>query len=131
MPQRVLKTYYDSLENNKIMATKCPSCGQVEWPPMPTCNNCGSIDMEWITIKGEAIIDDIQPVSEAMSFGLVEKYWPYYLMVGRLAEGTDISGMVFGITEENEADVRAKLPCSAKAELLELEGFKTVAWRIV
>ena len=131
MPQPVLKTYYDSLEKGDILATKCPKCGNVEWPPLPTCNQCGSIDMEWIKIAGEAIVEDIQPTNEAMTFGLTKQYWPYHLFVGRLAEGTAISGMLFGVEQGKEEEICQKLPLKAKAELLELTGFKTVAWRLV
>ena len=130
MPQRVLKTYYESLDQGKIKATKCPSCDAIEWPPLPTCNNCGSINMEWTEVKGEAIVDDIQPANRAMTFGPVTKYWPYCFFVGRLVEGTDIGGLLLGVTEENEAEIRAKLPLRVKAELLQHEGFKSVAWRI-
>ena len=130
MPQRILKTYYEALEEGKIMATKCSGCGCIEWPPVPACNNCGSIDMTWIEVKGEAIVDDIQPANLNMTFGPVKKYWPYYFFVGRLVEGTDIGGILLGVTEENEAEIRAKLPLRVKAAFLQHDGFKSVAWRI-
>jgi hypothetical protein len=130
MPQTVLKTYYDGLEEGKILGLKCPKCGNVEWPPVPTCNECGSTDMDWVEIQGKVTVESFQPVTPAIVVGPVRNFLPWYLFEGRLAEGTPVSGMLFGVTEENEQELRAKLPFAASAKLLQLDGFKTVGWQV-
>jgi uncharacterized OB-fold protein len=130
MPQPVEKIYYAGLDEGKIRGTKCSQCGAVEWPPMPTCNQCGSIDMEWCEIKGEAVMDDFYPCPLNLALASFESYFPYYWFVGRLVEGTGISGIVFGISKNNEEQLRLKLPLKLKPRLLQMVEFKTVAWEI-
>lgn len=131
MPQPVLKIFYDGLDEGKILGTKCPICGTVEWPPLPTCNECGSLDMEWIEIKGEAIVEDFYAMTEHRTPEYFSAFVPLHFIVGRLSEGTPISGLLSGIHEEKEEDYRQRLPFKARAKLLQLNGFKTVAWEII
>ncbi|MEY2375412.1 zinc ribbon domain-containing protein [Lentilactobacillus buchneri] len=42
----ILKTYYDSLEDGKVLGMKCQDCGKVVWPPLPTCQDCGSYNLD-------------------------------------------------------------------------------------
>lgn len=131
MPQRVMKTFYDSLEEGKILGLKCPKCGFVAYPPVPTCDECGSIDMEWVEIKQEAIVDGFEWVLPHQAPPLVKHLYPYVIATGRLEEGTPISMILFGIDEENKEKMRSRLPFKAKAELVQYENVKGVAWRAV
>ncbi|MBQ1512098.1 MAG: hypothetical protein IIZ52_01220, partial [Erysipelotrichaceae bacterium] len=40
--ERLVKRYYEALEEGKVLGRKCPVCGNVEWPPVYACNACGS-----------------------------------------------------------------------------------------
>ena len=31
--ERIVKTYYDALEEGKVLGRKCLSCGHIEFPP--------------------------------------------------------------------------------------------------
>lgn len=44
----IVKTYYDSLEEGKILGRTCTKCGHIEFPPYLCCNACGSLDTEWV-----------------------------------------------------------------------------------
>lgn len=135
MPQPVLKKYYDALEEGKLLGIKCKTCGYIEYPPMPTCNECGHFDMEWIELSGEAIVRDLRyiPKYDVRYYGDAQfnQIWPYGCGIGELKEGTPFTGMILGVTQENEAEYQAKLPLTVKMETIQLDGFKTVAWRIV
>ena len=54
--ERIVKKYYDFLEEGKIMGRVCPQCKAVEWPPVYACNACGNMETEWQEIDGEAEI---------------------------------------------------------------------------
>lgn len=58
MPKMEPITYkwYDYLRQGKIMGLRCKECGTYEFPPVPVCNNCSSMDMEWTEMSGEAHI---------------------------------------------------------------------------
>ena len=40
------------LEEGKIMATRCRTCGREYFPPRADCYNCVSSDMEWFPVSG-------------------------------------------------------------------------------
>lgn len=46
--ERIVKTYYDALEDGIVLGRKCTACGHVEFPPYLACNECGNLDTEWI-----------------------------------------------------------------------------------
>lgn len=51
--QSIVKNWYDSLEKGKVMGMKCKRCGAVEFPPVPICNKCSCMDMDWVEMDGE------------------------------------------------------------------------------
>ena len=60
IPERVVKTYYDALEEGKVLGRKCPKCGHIEFPPYLACNECGNLDTEWVDLTNvRAHIDQI------------------------------------------------------------------------
>ena len=40
--EKVVQTFYEGLEEGKILGRKCPLCGNVEFPPVYACNQCGN-----------------------------------------------------------------------------------------
>ena len=48
--ERIVKTYYDNLEDGKVLGRKCTVCGHVEFPPYLACNACGNLDTEWVDL---------------------------------------------------------------------------------
>ena len=48
--ERIVKTYYDSLEEGKVLGRKCTACGHIEFPPYLACNECGNLDTEWVDL---------------------------------------------------------------------------------
>lgn len=49
----ILKRWYDSLKEGKILGLRCKKCGATEFPPVPVCNVCSSTSMEWVEMSGE------------------------------------------------------------------------------
>ena len=48
--ERIVKTYYDNLEDGKVLGRKCTACGHIEFPPYLACNACGNLDTEWVDL---------------------------------------------------------------------------------
>ncbi|MGM9606871.1 MAG: Zn-ribbon domain-containing OB-fold protein [Oscillospiraceae bacterium] len=127
----ILKTYYDALNEGKILAMKCTECGSYEYPPVPTCNNCSCMDMEWAEISGDAICYDFGPVRGIFgAYGHMEDN-EFGMGLIRLKEGPEMTNMILGINQANWEEYHKKLPLTLKAEIIELDGLKQVAWRIV
>ena len=45
-------SYEQSLNEEKIMGSKCKKCGALALPPRPICVSCFSSEMEWVELKG-------------------------------------------------------------------------------
>lgn len=136
----ILKTYYDALEDNKVLGMKCEECGDVVWPPLPTCQKCGSYHLDWIELGDEAMIDEIrfEDINAAEDYTFVKANAlfvdksPYCICVGRFPNGThQFHGALYGVTRENVKELTAKLPIKAKVKMIQLDGgFKSVGFEV-
>ena len=136
----ILKPYYDNLEKGKIMGMKCQDCGDVVWPPLPTCQKCGSTNLYWIDLGTEAVIDEIRfedsSVGGDYTFRKADEFFvskePYCVCVGHFPAGThQFHAALYGVTEENKDELTSQLPFKADAEFIQLDGgFKSVGFRV-
>jgi uncharacterized OB-fold protein len=87
-----INDFIDHLEQNKVMGTKCKSCGLTFFPPRADCYKCLSGNMEWFEITGNGKLLSFSK----LEYGPVgfEKDLPYtiaildygdYKVFGRLA----------------------------------------------
>ena len=129
--EKVVETFYNGLEEGKILGRKCTKCGAVEFPPVYACNECGCWDMEWVEISGEATMHSI-----VLPGALSNK--PEYRELGKFAygeivlkEGSRFNGVVRGISKKNRDEIAAKLPVKVKAAIFQRDGYKTVVFDLV
>ena len=96
-----INDFVDYLEKEKVMGTKCKSCGLTFFPPRADCYKCLSSNMEWFEVSGNGKLLSFSK----LEYGPVgfEKDLPYtiaildygdYKVFGRLA------------TELKESDVK-------------------------
>ncbi|MFW6099028.1 MAG: Zn-ribbon domain-containing OB-fold protein [Thermodesulfobacteriota bacterium] len=45
--------FIDYLEQGKVMASRCQTCGMVFFPPRADCYKCFTSDMEWVEVSGK------------------------------------------------------------------------------
>jgi uncharacterized OB-fold protein len=87
-----INDFIDHLEQNKVMGTKCKSCGLTFFPPRADCYKCLSSNMEWFEVSGNGKLLSFSK----LEYGPVgfEKDLPYtiaildygdYKVFGRLA----------------------------------------------
>ena len=51
-----INDFVDYLEQEKVMGTKCKSCGLTFFPPRADCYKCLSNNMEWFEITGKGTL---------------------------------------------------------------------------
>lgn len=126
--EKVVETFYEGLEQGKILGRKCPKCGAVEFPPVYACNSCGNLETEWLEISGRAKIHSI-----VMPAALSTK--PEYKALGKYAyceveleEGTRLNAVVRGISKKKRKELLNKLPVACHAAIYQREGYKTVVF---
>lgn len=137
----ILKTYYDALEEGKVLGMKCTDCADVTWPPLPICQECGSTGVDWIEMGKEAVIEEIR--FEDSSVGgdytfrkandfFADRETPYCISVGKFPAGTHkFHAALYGINEHNLAEWKAKLPFVAPVHFIEMAGkFKAVGFKL-
>jgi uncharacterized OB-fold protein len=129
--EQIVKRYYDSLEQGKIMGRKCTRCGAVEFPPVLMCNACGCQDMEWVEVNRKGKMTSFampSMLSEQIEFDSVK---PYCFATVEFEEGVGRNLVVSGVSKENRADVLKKLPATVELEIIQMDGFKSVVARLV
>ncbi|MDO5100709.1 MAG: zinc ribbon domain-containing protein [Eubacteriales bacterium] len=129
--EKIVQTFYEALEDGRMLGRKCPKCGNVEFPPVYACNACGSYETQWYEISGKAKMHSI-----VLPAALSSK--PEYKNMGKFAygeieleEGTRLNGVVRGISKKNREELMAKLPLNVHAVIFQREaGFKTVIFEL-
>jgi uncharacterized OB-fold protein len=124
-----VKRWYDFLEEGKVMGKKCSSCGAYEFPPVPVCNSCSGTELDWIEMKGEGKIVSFS-VMRFMD-AIQKKYGPRVIAQVELAEGTSFTSSLEGYDIEKVEELYDMIPADVKMEIIQKDGFKFVAFRLV
>ena len=99
-----INDFVDYLEKEKVMGTKCKSCGLTFFPPRADCYKCLSSNMEWFEVSGNGKLLSFSK----LEYGPVgfEKDLPYtiaildygdYKVFGRLAPDLKESDVKVGM----------------------------------
>jgi uncharacterized OB-fold protein len=134
--ERIVKGYYDGLEEGRILGRKCTRCGNIEFPPVIACNACSCAKTEWIEIDdmGGYMCDFVLASSLSTPLELADLPAHCYATV-KIAdsfesEGSEINTLVIGVSKENEDEMRAALPVPVNAKIYQRDGYKTVFFEI-
>ncbi len=127
--ERIVKRFYDELENGKIMGRKCTQCGAVEFPPVLACNECSCPDMEWIEMKGTGEVQQLIKNSMMTMTPENEFLAPYCFGNMLLEEGVLVNGIITGVEDVDE--LKPQLPLPVKMKIIQRDGYKAIAYEIV
>ena len=78
------------LKEEKLMGSKCKSCGKLFVPPRPICIDCSGTDMEWVEVKGDGKLSAFTCIAvgpPAMKEEGYTREHPYCTGVVELEEG--------------------------------------------
>jgi len=124
--EMIVKRFYDSLDEGKLMGRKCTDCGAVEFPPVIMCNACSCTSMEWLEVSGEAEMFDFILPSALSAKPNLAPFMPYSYACVRLKEGAELNAVVCGVSRKNKKEIRENMPIPVKAKIVQMEGYKTV-----
>jgi len=129
--KRIVKTFYEALDEGKILGRKCTKCGHVEFPPYLACNTCGNLDTEWHEISGNAVLTQIMVPSLAFaSKDLKERVGEYCVGVVKPEESDEIDTCIIGVSPSRVGELRGKLPLPVKATIVQEDGYKMAYWKL-
>ena len=127
--EKVVQTYYEALEEGKILGRKCPKCGNVEFPPVYACNECGSLETEWYEISGKAKLHSIVLPAALSSKPEYKELGKYAYGEVELEEGSRFNAVVRGINKKKRKELQDKLPVNVHASIFQRAGgYKTVVF---
>lgn len=128
--ERIVKTFYDGLEEGKLLGRKCVDCGAVEFPPAIACNECGCFETQWTEMSGKAQLLDFTFPGVLADKPYMRQFAPYGFGTVKMEEGPEFLAVILGLEKAKKAEYNAKLPLPLKAEIVQMDGYKTVFFRI-
>ena len=129
--EKIVKTFYDSLEEGKILGRKCKECGHIEFPPYLACNTCGCLDTEWVEISGKGMVTQILAPAYAFSDPVFGELVGEYCLASVEPENADaINTCLLHCSQSRVEELRPKLPLPVKAVIIQEDGFKNVFWEL-
>ena len=126
--EKVVETFYQGLEDGKILGRKCVDCGAVEFPPVYACNACGCWDMEWVELSGKAVMRSIVLPAALSSKPEYKGLGKYAYGEVELEEGARFNAVVRGVSKKNRPELEKKLPVACHAAIWQRDGYKTVVF---
>ena len=142
--QPILKTYYEGLEEGKILGAKCSECGDIAFPPLPVCQECGCTDFEWAELPHELILKEIRwedaSVGGDYTWRKGNMFFSVPISEDRYCAAVaqfDVPGSspfhvpLYGCTQENYQEIRKLLPFTVDVKLVEhKKDFLTVGAKV-
>lgn len=129
MIDNVVKTFYDGIKKNKLLGLKCSKCGTVTFPPKPTCNKCGNLKLDWITISGKGKL--LYYNVENYPGGEFQSIAPYATGLVILEEGCAFMPLVKGVDLNDPWQGNLKLPMDVEAKIVKVGTKDVVAFELV
>jgi len=128
--ERIVKPFYDALEEGKIIARKCTKCGHVEYPPYYACNSCGNLDTEWCELPKEAVCTQIiKPAGVMYDAAFAERVGNYFVGDIQIKDCDPLSASIIDVEPEKYDELYAKLPLAVEPVIVQEEGYKNVYWK--
>jgi len=113
-------SYEQSLNEEKIMGSKCKKCGALALPPRPICVSCFGSEMEWVQFKGTGKLAAFTSIVVAPPYMAKEGFGrnnPYVVGVVELAEGVKTVARIVGFDAKKPELIKVGTPL--KAEFIE------------
>ena len=124
----ITRNWYRAADDHKLMGRVCKKCGHVEFPPVPICNECGSLKTEWVELSGKGTLMscsvDVMPRVGFESWGPLVSGFVHF------EEGPDFVLWVVDLTEEEKEGLFDALPVPVEVTFLDHGSYRYPAVRI-
>lgn len=110
-------SYEQYLKEDKLMGSRCKTCGSKFAPPRPICVDCHSTDMEWIQMKGTGKLAAFTSIAVGPGFMEAEGFGrdnPYVVGVVELDEGTRVDARIEGVDAKHPENIHVGMPLKVK-----------------
>ena len=56
VPDEMSKPFWDAVNEKRLVVQSCTACNELQYPPRPRCQDCGSEKLEWKETSGRGRI---------------------------------------------------------------------------
>lgn len=117
LPVKKVMKFFEALKDGKVLATRCPKCGTIYFPPQDDCPNCKLTGLEWVEMpqEGELLtytIINVKPPS-------FSHYDDYIVGIAKMSNGVNVLAWV------NAKDVKVGIKVKLRVTRREPEGYIT------
>lgn len=109
-------SYEMYLKEEKLMGSRCGSCGARFVPPRPICTECRKPDMDWEEIGGRGKLVSFTCISvgpPSMKEEGFDRNNPYCLGIVAVDEGLKVVARIQGVDTRNPDTIRVGMPLRA------------------
>ena len=106
-------SFYEYLSEQKLMGSRCKSCGALHLPPRALCPACYGEDMEWEEMDGRGKLvafTSVHIAPTAMIEAGYDRKNPYCAGIVQLAEGPAISAQILGVDPARPQEIEIGTP---------------------
>jgi len=115
IPISKTREFWQALERDRLITTKCSDCGQVTFPPQADCPKCMSGRFEWVDLDRDATLVTCTHV--LMTPTSFSQSGSYFVAIGEMKGGLRVLAWVEGITEaEAKPGLRLRLEARKSGE---------------
>lgn len=129
--ERIVKTFYDALEEGRVLARRCPECGHIEYPPYLACNACGNLDTEWVELPKRVMCNQVIPVSAMfLEPDFKANVGNYFVAAIQPENGYEVGSVLINVDPSRAEEIRARLPVAVRPVIVQEDGYKNVHWEL-
>ena len=119
MAERPMSDYWfeQFLNEEKLMGSRCITCGALFVPPRAVCIECHHSEMEWVEMKGTGELAAFTCIAIGPPSMIEEGYNrnnPYCSGVVKLVEGPRVVARIEGLDVLNPENIRIGTPLKVK-----------------
>lgn len=89
IPDDVTKPFWDAVNEKRLVAQFCQTCGKYQHPPEERCAKCGGVRLEFRQLSGRGTIYSWQVMHDTR-IGLMQEYQPFIIAVVECDESPDV-----------------------------------------
>lgn len=129
----IVQTYYDGLEEGKVLARKCLACGHIEFPPYIACNSCGNLDTEWVDITNvrAKVLQVMPPLAVFPETEFKKRHHGYMVVHIQIENADPYATALVNIEEDRYEELYAnKENLIVKPVIVQDEDMKLCLWEL-
>ena len=110
-------SYEQFLDEERLMGSRCKTCGTLFVPPRPLCIRCHGTDMVWVETEGRGKLSAFTCIAVGPPFMIAEGYdrkHPYCSGVVELDEGVRVVARIEGVDATKPETIKVGIPLAVR-----------------